>query len=159
MVDISTVSAVVAATSVVIGVIFAVFQLRNLVKTRQSDMLMRLYLTWGSEDLQEAVTKVMTLEFKDYDEFVKKYGLWTLYGPVHIAIFRVGWFFDGIGVLLHGKLADIALVDELFGYMVIWIWETLKPMVDGTRKLLNQPRGFEWFEYLYNEIKKREQKL
>ena len=99
----------------------------------------------------------MTLEFKD---FVKKYGHWTLGKPAHIAIFRVCWFFNGIGVLLHKKLADIGLVDDLFGYMVIWIWEKIKPWVEGERKQFNQPRSLEWFEYLYNEMRPlREQRL
>jgi hypothetical protein len=43
--------------------------------------------------------------------------------------------------------------------MVIWLWEILKLWVEGERKAFNQPRSLEWFEYLYNEMKKREQKL
>ena len=159
MVDITSISVVIAATSVVAGVIFAVLQLRNLVKTRQTDMLIRLYSTWGGEDLQKAAGTVLTLEFKDYNDFVKKYGPWTSLKSAHTAIFRVGWFFNGIGVLLHGKLADIGLVDDLFGYMVIWLWEKMKPYIEGGRKEWNQPKSLEWFEYLYNEMKKREQRL
>jgi len=67
-------------------------------------------------------------------------------------------FFNGIGVLLQSNLADIELIDKLFGYMVIWLWEISKPIVEGNRKHFNQPRSLEWFEYLYNEMKKREQK-
>jgi len=165
MVDISTVSIVIAAASVVAGVVYYSFQLRHMVKTRQdvvktrqADMLMRLYSTWGSEDLQKAATEVMNLEFKDYNDFSKKYGKqWET--PTHIAVFKVGWFFNGIGVLLHSKLADIGLIDRLFGYMVIWLWEKMKPIVEGAREQFNQPKSLEWFEYLYNEMKKREQQL
>jgi hypothetical protein len=31
--------------------------------------------------------------------------------------------------------------------------------VDGWRKHFNMPQMSEWFEYLYNEMQKREQKL
>jgi len=163
MVDISTVSIVIAAASVVAGVVYYSFQLRHMVKTRQdvvktrqADMLMRLYSTWGSEDLQKAATEVMNLEFKDYNDFSKKYGKqWET--PTHIAVFKVGWFFNGIGVLLHSKLADIGLIDRLFGYMVIWLWKKMKPIVEGAREQFNQPKSLEWFEYLYNEMQKREQ--
>jgi hypothetical protein len=33
----------------------------------------------------------------------------------------------------------------------------MKMIVEGTRQQYNTPKLFEWFEYLYNEMKKREQ--
>ena len=69
----------------------------------------------------------------------------------------MGTFFEGIGVLLKRKLIDIELVDDLFSEPIRTLWVNMKPMIDGSRKYLNQPRVFEWFEYLYNEMKKREQ--
>lgn len=165
MVDIQTVSIVIASGSVVLAAIYYVLQLRHqararqdMVKTRQADLLMRLYSTWGSEDLQNAGWKVLELQFKDYDDFVKKYGSAGTGTPTNVAIFKVGWFFNGIGVLLQSNLADIELIDKLFGYMVIPIWEKLKPWIEGGRKQYNLPKSLEWFEYLYNEIKKKEQK-
>jgi len=35
----------------------------------------------------------------------------------------------------------------------------MKPIAEGMRKQYNQPDWYEWFEYLYNEMKKREQRL
>jgi hypothetical protein len=35
-------------------------------------------------------------------------------------------------------------------------WEKIKPLVDGLRKEYQGPRYYEWFEYLYEEMKKRE---
>ncbi len=42
MLDIASISAVVAAGGVIVGVVFAVLELRNLVKTRQTDLALRL---------------------------------------------------------------------------------------------------------------------
>jgi len=155
MVDVSTVSIVIASSGVLVAVLYYALQIRHQNRMRQTDMLMRLYSTWGSEDLQKAAWTVLELKFKDYDDYVKKYG--TSGTPTNVAIFKVAWFFNGIGVLLQGNLADIKLVDKLFGYMVIWLWEMMKPIVEGERKQFNQPKSLEWFEYLYNEIKKRKQ--
>ena len=154
MVDISTLSIVIASVGVTVAAIYYVLQLRHQNRIRQTDTLMRLYSTWGGEDLQKAAWTVLELKFKDYDDYVKKYG--TSGTPTNVAIFRVAWFFNGIGILLQSKLADIKLVDKLFGYMVIWLWEIMKPIVEGERKQFNQPKSLEWFEYLYNEMKKRE---
>jgi len=132
-----------------------------LVKTRQTDTLIRLYLTWESDDLQEAFERIVTAEFKDYNDFVKKYGPITSpeRPPVHRALSRVSFFFHGVGILVHRKLADIGLVDALIGYGVIWLWEKMKPLVEGWRKDLNMPKSVWGFEYLYDEMKKREQQV
>ena len=162
--DIPSISAIVAAAGVLVGVVYYILEIRHqskarqdMAKTTQADLLMRLYSTWGDEDLQKAAWTVLELKFEDYDDYVKKY---TLSGtPTNIAIFRVAWFFNGICVLLQSKLADIKLIDKLFGYMVISLWEILKPIIEGMKKQSEQPRSLEWFEYLYNEMKKRERQL
>ena len=40
--DIASISAAVAAVGVIVGVIFAVLELRNLVRTRQTDLILRV---------------------------------------------------------------------------------------------------------------------
>jgi hypothetical protein len=156
LVDIQTLSIAVASASIVIAVVYYILQIQHQKKMRQTDLMMRLYATWGSEDMQKAAWAVMELQYEDYNDYVKKYGS---SGTLHnVAVYRVGWFFNGIGVLVQSQLADIKLVNKLFGYMVTWLWEIMKPMVEGARKQFNQPKSLEWFEYLYNEVKKREQR-
>jgi hypothetical protein len=38
-------------------------------------------------------------------------------------------------------------------------WLKMKDITLEIRKIRNRPTILEWFEYLYNEMKKREQKL
>ena len=161
MVDIASISAVVAATGVIVGVILAVMELRNIVRTRRMDMMIRLYAFWGSENIQRALEEVVKSEYKDYNDFSKRFGKITSRDrdPIWGAFSRVGFFFHGLGVLVHRKLADIDLVDELFGYGVTWGWQKMKPVIEGWRKELNMPKSLYQFEYLYNEMQKREQQL
>ena len=160
MLDVSSINAVsgiLAALGVIVGIGFAVLQLRDLVRTRQIALIMGLYTTFLGKELQEADVKVMATEFEDYNDFVKKYGSFTTGKPIHKAIRMIGAFHEGIGVLLHRKLIDIGVIDEL--YAVAVRWEKMKPLVNGLRKQLNEPKMNEWFEYLYNEIQKRDQTL
>lgn len=157
MVDITEISAIVAAVGVLIGVVFTILQLRDLVKTRQSDLILRLQSDWRSRELRESYVRVMNMKFKSYEEFAEKYPLWSEVGsPDYRAVSEVGSFFDGVGILLHRKLVDIEMVDELFGTSIKAAWEKLKPGIEGRRKEVN-PALRKWFEYLYNEVKKREQ--
>jgi hypothetical protein len=157
--DIPSISAVVAAIGVLVGVVLAVFELRNLVRQRQTDLVMRLYLTWASDEYKRGLGPFLGLEIKDYDSFVEKYG--SITSPERSLVWtdvdRYTWFFNGIGYLVHYRFADVKQIDDLFGYGVIVMWEKTKPLVEGWRKLLNIPKSMQWFEFLYDEMKKREQ--
>jgi hypothetical protein len=157
MVDIQTISIVIASASVVAGVIYYALQLRHQTKQRQTDLLMRLHLASSTREFMEAALKVRTSNYKDYDAFVEKEGSLASGGEAQIAFSLMGQFFEGIGVLLKNKLADIDLVAQLFG--VEGYWMKMKPLVEDLRKRVNNPQLYEWFEYLYNEVKKRKQKL
>jgi hypothetical protein len=122
------------------------------IETRRANILMNLHSEWGKDEYQKASWTVIGLTFEDYDDFVNKYGPTTEYSEVNQEIFKVGWFFNGLGSLLHKGFASLDLVDELFGYMVIWLWEILRPIIVESRTRYNQPESLEWFEYLYNEI-------
>ena len=148
--DIPSISAIVAAVGVLIGVILTVLEVRNLVETRQTDLVIRLYSTFGSEELQDAWEKTQTREYRDFNSYRSEYGLRE--------VNEVGWFFEGVGVLLHRRLIDIGLVDDLFSSPVKRAWEKLKPIAEGERNQTQRPQIWEWFEYLYYEMKKREQR-
>jgi len=157
VVDITEISAVVAAAGVLVGVVYYILDMRNQSKIRQTDLILRLQSDWRSRELRESYAIVMSMKFKDYDEYAKKYPLWNgVVTPENRAVGEVASFFDGIGILLHRKLIDIEMVDELFSFYIKAAWEKLKPGIEGRRKELD-PKLRKWFEYLYNEMKKREQ--
>jgi hypothetical protein len=166
VVDIQTLSIVVASASVVAGVIYYSLQIRhqNLqaaqqTKMRQTDLLMRMYLAMGSEDMNKARLRFLALKITDYDDFVRRYGPPFSAEPSQVweDLDKIGWFYNGLGLLVHKELADIELVNDFLGYGVVIAWEKMKPLAYGWRREYNMPKSFGWFEYLYNEIKKREQ--
>ncbi len=159
MVDIQTVSIAVASAGVFVAAIYYIFQIRHQTRLRQTDLVMRLYSTFASEDHRTAGKKVIWIEYKDYDDFVKKYGAPNSEEPIPTAVDTVLYFYDEVGVLLSKKLVDIDLIDQLFGYNIMLVGAKVMPILEEGRKRLNAPRFWINFEYLYNEMKKREQKL
>lgn len=149
MIDISSVSAMVAAMGVLVGVLFALIELRNLVRARQADLLTGFYSNFVAKEFSEAVLKVLNLEYKDYEDFVKNYGLPFSENPAGTALWMVGQYCEAVGVLVKRKLIGIEMVTDL---LPIWVlWPKMKPIVEGTRKQFNWQRYLEWCEYLYNE--------
>jgi hypothetical protein len=152
MVDISTVSIAIASAGVLVAATYYVLQLRHQNRLRQTDLVMKLYSTMDSLEFLEAWHKIFWMpETKDYEDFVEKLG-----GKRHIAAF-VALFYEEVGVLLRRKLVDIGLVDDLFSDSLKLTWEKVRTPMLEVRKRGIYPRAYENFEYLYNEMKKREQ--
>ena len=173
MVDIQTISIAIASASVVAGVVYYSLQIRhqNLQiqqqnKMRQTDLVVRLYSAFIGKEFLDAMMKLLALEFKDYEDYVNKYGPILSVGKYGLAIndtpelrdlLIVDNFFNQVGILLYRKLIDADLVRDVFTYRVELLWKKAEPVKQGMRKELNQPEAGIWFEYLANEMKKREQ--
>jgi hypothetical protein len=157
MVDIPMVSIAIASASVVAGVIYYAFQIRHQEKMRHLDLFMHLYSTWGSRDFLDAHRRFMTIKVKDYESFVKEHGPVTDTTELYTDIDQVGWFFNLMGFLVKENIVNIKQVEELLGYWVLKNWETIKPLLYEWRTQYNIPESYKWFEYLYDEMRKREQ--
>ena len=155
MIDIPTISIVVASASVVAGIIYYSLQIRNQTRARQTDLVVKLYSMWVSDDFLDATLKVVNLEFDDYADFVRKYGSPTQDTPVSVAFQKIANYFDMLGTLLHNRLFDANMASEFLRSSTLLMWSKMRPVVEGIRK--NSGLRFSsWFEYFHNEMKKRE---
>ena len=150
MVDITEISATVAATGVMIGVVYYLLDIRNQSKMRQTSLVMGIFSKFGSKGFQAAWQEVLNREFKNYDDYVREHGL--------AEVWEVAMLFEGLGTLVHRKLVNIDVVDDLQSGPIKSTWEKMKPIVEGYRLHSSQPQFCEWFEYLYNELEKKGQR-
>ncbi len=150
MVNITEISSMIAAAGVLVGVIYYILDIRHQNRVRQTELVMKLYSQFNSLEFQKVWEEVLNREAKNTDDYRNKYGF--------AEFTAVGMFFEGIGILLKRKLIDIELVDDMFTTPIKWTWEKMKVITSEARRVRNQPEILEWFEYLYNELKKREQR-
>jgi len=152
--DVASFSAVVAAISVVAGVIFAIVQMRDAAKTRHTGLIVELNpaLRVSMNEITEAVNEIWNREFKDYNEYLKNYG-----DPLSDnALHTTTGYYDGLGFLLHKRLIDVDTIKYLLSGSTASVWEKLTFIIEGTRRHYNLPDLFKWFEYLFEEMQKRE---
>src|SRR4030067_3473747 len=123
MVDIQTVSIAIASASVVAGIIYYSLQIRLQTKARQTDLVIRLYTAFGGKEMRQAWEKITTTECSDFNTYQKEFGLCDLN--------EVGWFFEGVGILLRRKLMDIAVVADLFRSPITLSWGKMKLVAGG----------------------------
>ena len=160
--SINAVSGIVAAMGVLVGVVFAVLEVRSLVRqretdveTRQAQLFMQIYDHNYKEDFLSDENEILFhWKWKDFDDFMEKFG-----PQMNVAAFNkwdsMGTYFRGVGVLVKRKLIDLNLVDELMGTSIRLHWEKSGPIIKEFRTRF-WPHAYEWFEYLYNELQKRE---
>ena len=166
LVDIQTVSIVIASASVVAGVIYYSLMIRHQSlqtqhqnKIRETELLIRInpWLNVSGSELQQAYRRTLNLEFTDAEDFIKRYGSLMLQKPEQEGFFSVVNYFDGLGMLVRKGLVSADLVYEVWTEGIANFWERVKPLIEQTRKEIRYPF---WVsaEYLYNEMKKREQR-
>src|SRR5262245_7692909 len=144
--SVAAISVVLAAASVVAASTFYSFQMRNQIRLRRTDLLLRLYSTWDTLPFQEAFHTIYWAEFSDLDSMVEAVGG----RAVGTYVFT---FYDQIGVLLKRGLIDFDLVDDLIGHSVLVMWEKVGPSLLEARARY-EPKLYANFEFLYQEMKR-----
>ena len=161
MVDITEISAVVAAAGVLVGVVYYILDMKNQTRIRKTDLLMRLYSTGTNNEFMDAFWKVMSLQVKDYQDYVKQYGpLSKTDSPMNRAFYAIASYYELVGVLLYRKLIDLVTVYDVWGSSSpVGLYEKIKPVVLGLRRELGEPGALVGFEYLCVELKRKEPQL
>jgi hypothetical protein len=177
LVDVQTVTVVIAGISVIIGVINSILSSRQAAKndqrmleTRQAQLFAQLHEWWRSRDAMRAYGNVrfvyregLDVESDTYwDDWMKRVNVLTnLEG--FIDCMSLWFFFEGVGVLVKKGLIDVELVEDLFSKRIIWFWENQMGLrrgnirhVDYLRQVMNDPTQYDSWEYLYNLMKQRE---
>ena len=163
MASIADISAIVAATGVLVGMVYYVWLMRHQTKIMRTDALVRLYSTTNSEEVLESFWKVSSIKVEDYEDYVRQYGSpfsGDESAPVHKALMKVIGIYDLIGTLLYKRLIDLDLI-----YTVVGIESTkalhrsLHPVILGIRKDSNEPGAYAGFDYLVGELTRKESQL
>jgi len=147
--DIPSISAIVAAVGVLVGVVLTVLELRHLVKQRKTDLITNLYSIYCSEAFQKGWHTFMAEELTSLKAYQEKFEV--EFPPSAV-------FFNEIGILLEKGLVDVNLVNSLFGGVVPRYWKKMKPFLAICRNEVGQPKLGRGIEYLGNEIEKLQSK-
>jgi len=162
MVDVQTVSIVIAAVAVVVAAVNIIIQNRKAEKTRQTELMMQLFSPFRDYEFIRHYFEILNREWKDFDDYMKKYGMQNY--EEYSKELHVMSFFSSLGLFVRMGLIDLETVVRWHPEATLWLWEKMQPIAQeaykrmtasGTWRMENKP--YEWFEYLYDEMKKREQ--
>jgi hypothetical protein len=156
MIDASTVSIMIASAGVLAGVIYYILEIRHQSRLRQTESVIRLspFFNMNAREMQEAITQVCSIEYENYDDYLERYSG----KPENTMLKLLGNYFEGIGILVSKKLVEADIVYNFWGDIIQSSWEKIKPLVADMRKDSGDLNMFVFWEYLYDEMKKRKQR-
>jgi hypothetical protein len=151
--DVPTVSVVIASSSVVIGAIYYMLETRHQRRMRQTENILRLspWFSMNAKEIQDAITRVCSAKYTDYEDYLAKYAG----KPEQTALKLLGNYFEGIGLLVYRKLVEKEIVFDFWGDIAQSIWEDNEELIKAMRKESCTPSMFEFWEYLSKEFRKR----
>ena len=131
MVDITEISAVVAAAGIVVGVIYYILDLRHNAKAREMEICRLVVSDYDSEQAINRWATMMNMQWKDDKDFIEKYGQSN---PEMLGKWS-SWFFawEMMGILLKNKVVRAEEMHDMGGYSAIYAWEKFNDIIQGLR--------------------------
>ena len=158
MQDLQTISLVLAATSLIVGVTYYIIILRNASRNRKAQLYLQFQNKSFDPNFMNLVNQVNLWKFIDANDFIQKYGWET--NPKEFAQFMaVGSYYDSMGILLLKGLISIDMLPEIMAISVMAFWEKYKSIAQAMGEVFRRPNAFHAIEHLYNAVKNENQTL
>jgi len=152
MVDITEISAVVAAAGIVVGVVYYILDLRHNTRAREMEICRLVSSDYTSEQGCQRYATMMTLQWKDLNDFMQKYGVLgsnlEMFGKW--ASQFAAW--EIMGLLLKNKIIKAEEIHELSGYVAIPAWEKYKDIIQGLRNYIYGKNMYSNAEFFAQEM-------
>ncbi len=160
MVDLAllqSVSYIAGAIGVCVAAVYYIVNLSMSQRKAKIDTTNQLLQLIVSREGVREYLELLNMEWKDYDDFEKKYG--TDYN-FDSAVSRIHiWFtYDSLGHSLMNGLADLETIYDSAGVFASWTWEKFKPIIEEHRRRYTGPDQYVGWEYLAGEMMKIKRK-
>jgi hypothetical protein len=161
MVDLSllqSVSYIAGALGVCVAAIFYVLNLRisqrnmkQTLETRKLQFVTSITNQLLSEEGEKKYSEVLNMEWKDYDDFERKYG--SDYNLDMYAKRMSIWdTYNTLGMLVREKLIEPEVIYSLDGVTACFMWSKFKDVIAENRKRYGGEDALSDFELLSNEV-------
>ena len=114
-------------------------------------MYMQVFNKFETRENIDILMELLEWEFKDYDDFQRKYGKEANPEAYSKWIYFIN-LYESLGPIVREGYLDIHMVALLMSGGIKAFWEMSKPIVMENRKRYNWPRWAIEFEYLYNSL-------
>jgi hypothetical protein len=151
MVDAQTLTTMFGGIGVGVAAFYYVMTLRETRKNRRMQFLTQILQTNLDEEGNKRYVTLMNMDWKDYDEFERKYG--SDNNPEAYTKRITSWgYYSELGYLIREGYIDAETLYELNGDGMIWAWMKWEQIIKEIRVRYNQPEMWKYFDYLAEKL-------
>ena len=132
------------------GVIFAIIQIRIFQRQRLESAAIEVIRSWLSPEFTKAFTVIQQLPDNISAAQLRSYS-----SDCESSAMIIGNTFEGFGVMVYRRIVPLAVVDELLGSAVVFLWLKLSSWVEETRKEQSREPIYEWFQWLAERVQEQ----
>lgn len=141
--SVANIAEIIGAFLVIIGVFFALVEVRHLRQQRRETAAMEIMRAFQSPDFTKALRLVMDFERECSacrDESISQ--------ELQDAAMLVSTTLESIGLMVYQRIVPFGLVQQLMGGTIQASWRVLRPHTEWLREKLGRPSFHEWFQWL-----------
>lgn len=141
----------VSAVTLVVGVVFAVVQLRQNSKQQRREAAIELVHSFKTREFSETLFHISQLPKGISDAELR--GRLEEKLPVLTAL-AATW--EAFGILVYRGDIDIDIFEDFFSGPILYSWDVLRDFVEKMRERTGRDTYFEWFQWLAERVAERE---
>ena len=149
----TTILSIISTTAILAGGIFAAIQLRQLNRQRARESALQLLQSFRTPEFLNAVNIVF-----DLPEGLSRKEIETRLGDKMTSVLVMFGTFESLGILVFRREMDIQLVEDFFSGNIILCGRKFTNYLVEVRKSGNRQTYYEWFQWLFEQVQKRELK-
>lgn len=150
--DIQAAYFIVAATGVLVAATYYIMNIRAAEKNKKVQLSTNITERLGSKESMRDFITLMTLPWKDLDDYKTKYDVGLSPSDEAKENFALRWtlwaLYENVGYLIKNGLVDAEIVYHSQGTHPMFVWGRYYPVFEYYRRKELGARYFENFEYL-----------
>ena len=145
--QIANIAEIFGALLVIIGVFFALVEIRHFRRQRQETAAMEIIRAFQSPEFTRALGLVM-----DFERECSACRDESMSQELQDAAMLVSTTLESIGLMVYQRIVLFGLVQQLMGGTIQASWRVLRPHTEWLREKLCRPSVHEWFQWLAERL-------
>ncbi len=142
---------IIEALAVVIGVGFAMVQVRQYRRDKHREAAMELLHSFQTPSFARALNIIYSMPDGLSKEEVLEFA-----GDEFHLVYAVTTTWESLGILVHRGEVSLQLIDDFFSGPVLLSWRKLENFIIGEREELGRETINEWFQWLKERLEETE---